>query len=51
MQRGPLSWRPAAGSRAALRALIDAIHALEAGEPAALAAVFRDHDSELLGWP
>ena len=36
---------------ARIRALIDAIHALEAGEPAALAAVFRDHDSELLGWP
>ena len=36
---------------ARIRALIDAIHALEAREPDALAAVFRDHDSELLGWP
>ena len=36
---------------ARIRALIDAIHALETREPDALAAVFRDHDSELLGWP
>ena len=36
---------------ARIRALIDALHALEAREPEALAAVFRDHDSELLGWP
>jgi mannose-6-phosphate isomerase-like protein (cupin superfamily) len=36
---------------ARIRALIDAIHALEAREPDALAAVFRDHESELLGWP
>ena len=36
---------------ARIRALIDAIHALKTREPDALAAVFRDHDSELLGWP
>jgi mannose-6-phosphate isomerase-like protein (cupin superfamily) len=36
---------------ATIRALIDAIHALEARDPAALEAVFRAHESELLGWP
>jgi hypothetical protein len=36
---------------ATIRALIDAIHALEDRDAAALDAVFRAHDSELLGWP
>ena len=36
---------------ATIRALIDAIHALEARSPDALAAVFAPDDSELLGWP
>ena len=36
---------------ARIRALIDAIHALEGRDPAALAAVFRAHESEQLGWP
>jgi mannose-6-phosphate isomerase-like protein (cupin superfamily) len=34
-----------------IRALIDAIHADESRPPDALAILFRDHESELLGWP
>jgi mannose-6-phosphate isomerase-like protein (cupin superfamily) len=36
---------------ATIRALIDAIHALEDRSPAAMEAVFRAHDSGLIGWP
>jgi mannose-6-phosphate isomerase-like protein (cupin superfamily) len=36
---------------ATIHALIEAIHALEDRSPAALDAVFRAHDSEVLGWP
>ena len=36
---------------ARISALIDAIHALDDRGPAAMAAVFRAHDSELIGWP
>jgi len=36
---------------ATIRALVDAIHALDDRSPDALAAVFRAHDSELVGWP
>jgi mannose-6-phosphate isomerase-like protein (cupin superfamily) len=36
---------------AAIRALIDAIHALDDRSPDSLDAVFRAHDSEVLGWP
>jgi hypothetical protein len=34
-----------------IRALIDALHALDDRTPEAVAAVFTAHRSELLGWP
>jgi len=36
---------------ATIHALIEAIHAGEDRSPEALARVFADHESELLGWP
>ena len=36
---------------ARIRRLIDAIHATADRDPETLAAVFRAHESELLGWP
>jgi len=34
-----------------IRALIDALHALDARTPEAVGAVFTAHRSEFLGWP
>jgi quercetin dioxygenase-like cupin family protein len=34
-----------------IRSLIDALHAPEGLTPAAVAAVFAEHESEFLGWP
>lgn len=34
-----------------IKSLIDALHALTAGDQATLEATFRDHASEYLGWP
>jgi mannose-6-phosphate isomerase-like protein (cupin superfamily) len=34
-----------------IRALIDALHALDGPTPETVAAVFEEHESEYLGWP
>ena len=51
-------WNPQAGPTRYLlvmtpriRALIDALHALEGPTPETVAAVFDAHESEYLGWP
>jgi mannose-6-phosphate isomerase-like protein (cupin superfamily) len=51
-------WNPQAGPTRyllvmtpSIRALIDALHALEDRTPEAVAAVFTAHRSEFLGWP
>ena len=34
-----------------IKALIDALHAAEDREPATIERIFREHESEFLGWP
>jgi mannose-6-phosphate isomerase-like protein (cupin superfamily) len=34
-----------------IKRLIDALHALSSSDPQAVGAVFREHESEFIGWP